>query len=168
MDTPGSSQPKTKRDPERNKINQKLYQQRKYAAVNGIEDVKALSRRRYQERMARMKANGEYKAFKAKKVQEGMRRCHAMSEEKRNEVKRRNAQCQKNWMQRMKEEGTAAGVAGGEKASLGRGGVESLAETKVREAGGIDSTSTQAMVGRAIGPSFSPPVVTVRLGRVRA
>ena len=62
----------------------------------------------------------------------------------------------------------AAGVAGGEKASLGRGGVESLAETKVREAGGIDSTSTLAMVGRAIGPSFSPPVVTVRLGRVRA
>ena len=35
-----------------------------------------------------------------------MRRYHAMSEEKRNEVKRRNAQCQKNWMQKMKEEGT--------------------------------------------------------------
>ena len=53
-----------------------------------------------------MKANGEYEAFKAKKVQEGMRRYHAMSEEKRNEVKRKNAQCQKNWMQKMKEEGT--------------------------------------------------------------
>ena len=68
--------------------------------------MKALNRRRYNERMARMKANGEYEAFKAKKVQEGMRRYHAMSEEKRNEVKRRNAQCQKNWMQKMKEEGT--------------------------------------------------------------
>ena len=106
MDTPGSSQPKTKRDPEKNKLNQKLYRQRQYAAFNGIEEVKALHRRRYYERMARMKANGEYEAFKAKKVQEGMRRYHAMSEEKRNEVKRKNAQCQKNWMQKMKEEGT--------------------------------------------------------------
>ena len=107
MDTPGSSQPqKTKRDPEKNKINQKLYRQRQYASFNGIEEVKALNRRRYNERMARMKANGEYEAFKAKKVQEGMRRYHAMSEEKRNEVKRKNAQCQKNWMQKMKEEGT--------------------------------------------------------------
>ena len=107
MDTPGSSQrPKKKRDPETNKQNQKLYRQRKYAAVNGIEEVKALHRRRYHERMARMKANGEYEAFKKKKVQEGMRRYHGMSEEKRNEVKRRNAQCQKNWMAKMKEEGT--------------------------------------------------------------
>ena len=107
MDTPGSSQrPKKKRDPETNKRNQKLYRQRQYAAVNGIEKVKTLHRQRYHERMARMKANGEYEAFKAKKVQEGMRRYHAMSEEKRNEVKRKNAQCQKNWMQKMKEEGT--------------------------------------------------------------
>ena len=68
MDTPGSSQrPKKKRDPETNKQNQKLYRQRKYAAVNGIEEVKALHRRRYHERMARMKANGEYEAFKKKK-----------------------------------------------------------------------------------------------------
>ena len=105
MDTPGLSQPK-KRDPEKNKINQKLYRQRKYAALNGIEDVKALHRRRYHERMARMKANGEYEAFKAKKTKEGMRRYHAMSEEKRNEVRRKNAQMQKNWMQKMKDEGT--------------------------------------------------------------
>ena len=87
-------------------MTQRLYRQRQYVAVNGIEEVKALNRRRYKERMARMKANGEYEAFKAKKVQEGMRRYHAMSEEKRNEVKRKNVQCQKNWMQRMKEEGT--------------------------------------------------------------
>ena len=58
MDTAGSSQPKTKRDPEKNKLNQKLYRQRQYASFNGIEEVKALNRRRYNERMARMKANG--------------------------------------------------------------------------------------------------------------
>ena len=68
--------------------------------------MKALQRRRYHERMARMRANGEYEAFKAKKIQEGMRRYHAMSEEQRNEVKRKNAQCQRNWTQKMKEEGT--------------------------------------------------------------
>ena len=106
MDTPGSSQPRTKRDPEKDKKKQKLYRQRQYAALNGIEDVKAVHRRRYHERMARMRANGEYKAFKAKKTQEGMRRYHAMSEEQRSEVKRKNAQCQRNWMQKMKEEGT--------------------------------------------------------------
>ena len=106
MDTLGSSQPRTKRDPEKNKKNQKLYRQRQYAALNGVEDVKALHRRHYHERMARMRANGEYEALKAKKTQEGMRRYHAMSEEQRNEVKRKNAQCQRNWMQKMKEEGT--------------------------------------------------------------
>ena len=99
MDTPGLSQPKKKRDPEKNKINQKLYRQRKYAALNGIEEVKALHRRRYHERMARMKANGEYEAFKAKKTKEGMQRYHAMSEEQRNEVRRKNAQ-------KMNDEGT--------------------------------------------------------------
>ena len=104
MDTPGSSQ--KKRDPEKNRIQQKLYRQRQYAAINGIEKVKALNRRRYHERMARMKANGEYEAFKAKKVEYGMKRYYAMSEERRNEVKRRNAQAQKNWMAKMKEEGT--------------------------------------------------------------
>ena len=108
MDMPGSRQPpKKKRDPEKNKQQQqKLYRQRQYAALNGIEDVKAVHRRRYHERMARMRANGEYEAFKAKKTQEGMRRYHAMSEEQRNEVKRKNAQCQRNWMQKMKDKGT--------------------------------------------------------------
>ena len=107
MDIPGSRQPpKKKRDPDKNKQNQKLYRQRLYAAVNGIEDVKAVHRRRYHERMARMRANGEYEAFKAKKTQEGMRRYHAMSEEQRSEVKRKNAQCQRNWMRKMKEKGT--------------------------------------------------------------
>ena len=103
---PRSRQPRTKRDPEKNKQQQKRYRQRQYAALNGIEDVKAVHRRRYHERMARMRANGEYEAFKAKKTQEGMRRYHAMTEEQRNVVKRKNAQCQKNWMQKMKDKGT--------------------------------------------------------------
>ena len=106
MDMPGLRQPRTKWDPEKNKQHQKLYRQRQYAALNGIEDVKAVHRRRYHERMARMRANGEYEAFKAKKTQEGMRRYHAMSEEQRNEVKRKNAKCQRNWMQKMKDRGT--------------------------------------------------------------
>ena len=104
MDTPTSN--RKKRDPEKNKIQQKLYRQRQYAAVNGIEKTKALHRRRYHERMARMKANGEYEDFKKKKVEYGMKRYYALSEERRNEVKRRNAQAQKNWMAKMKEEGT--------------------------------------------------------------
>ena len=106
MLTPGLSQPKIKRDPEKNKINQKLYRQRQYAALNGIEEVKALHCRRYHERMVRMKATGEYEAFKAKKAKDSLRRYHTMSEEKRNEVRRKNAQMQKNWMQKMKDKGT--------------------------------------------------------------
>ena len=106
MDTPGSHQRRTKRDPEKNKVQQKRYRQRLYAAVNGIEDVKALHRRRYHERMARMKANGEYEAFKAKKTREGMRRYYGMTEEQRAEVKHKNNQCQKNWRQKMKDQGT--------------------------------------------------------------
>ena len=69
MDMPGSRQPRTKRDPEKNKQQQKRYRQRQYAALNGIEDVKAVHRRRYHERMAPKRANGEYEAFKAKKTQ---------------------------------------------------------------------------------------------------
>ena len=107
MDTPGSHQPpRKKRDPEKNKQQQKRYRQRLYAAVNGIEDVKAIHRRRYHERMARMKASGEYEAFKAKKTQEGMQRYYGMTEEQRAEVKRKNNQCQKNWVQKMKDKGT--------------------------------------------------------------
>ena len=108
MDTLGSRQPprRKKRDPEKNKKQQKAYRERLYAKVNGIEDVKAIHRRRYHERMARMKANGEYEAFKAKKTQEGMRRYYGMTEEQRTEVKRKNNQCQKNWRQKMKDQGT--------------------------------------------------------------
>ena len=107
MDTPGSSQKKkTKRDPEKNKRNQKLYRERQYAPVNGIEAVKAYHRRRYHERMARVKANGEYEAFRAKKAQEGLQRYHSMTEEKRQELRQKNALQQKKWAQSMKDKGT--------------------------------------------------------------
>ena len=105
MDTPPSNR-KPRRDPEAHKRKQKLYRQRQYAKVNGIENVKSLHRRRYHERMAHMKATGEYAAFAAKKAEQSLKRYHKMSEEKRVAVRRRNAQSQKNWMQRMKEEGT--------------------------------------------------------------
>ena len=103
MDTPGSNRKKKKRD---NRLNQKLYRERQYARVNGIEAVKALNRQRYHERMARMKANGQYEAFKTKKAQEGLKRYHGMSEEKRQETRRKNALLQKKWMQKMKDEGS--------------------------------------------------------------
>ena len=35
-----------------------------------------------------------------------MRRYYAMTEEQRNVVKRKNAQCQRNWIQKMKDKGT--------------------------------------------------------------
>ena len=109
MDTPGSRQPpkpRKKRDPVKNKAQQKAYRQRLYAKPNGIENVKAMHRRRYHERMARLKVSGEYDAFKAKKSQEGMRRYYGMTKEQREDVKRKNAQCQKNWREKMKERGT--------------------------------------------------------------
>ena len=109
MDSPGSRQlpkPRKKRDPVKNKAQQKAYRQRLYAKPNGIEEVKALHRRRYHERMARLKVSGEYNAFKAKKSQEGMQRYYGMSKERREETKRKNAQCQKNWREKMKERGT--------------------------------------------------------------
>ena len=71
-----------------------------------MEEVRVHHRQRYFERMARMKAAGEYEAFKAKKSKEGMRRYHVMSEEQRNEVKRKNLILQKAWRNRMIEEGT--------------------------------------------------------------
>ena len=77
MDTPGSN--RKKRDPEVNKRNQKLYRQRQYASMNGIEKVKALHRRRYHRHIANLKAKGEYEGFKAKKLEYGMKRYYALS-----------------------------------------------------------------------------------------
>ena len=62
----------------------------------------------------------------------------------------------------------AARDSGREKTSVGRRGVESPAESEIREAGGIDSASRLAMVGRGIGASLSPTVAALGLGRVRA
>ena len=97
---------KTKRDPEKNKRDQKRYRQRKLASVDGLEWNRAQNRRRYYERMARLKADGEYEAFKAKKSKEGMRRYHAYSEEKRDDIRARNRVFNRRWTDRMKEEGT--------------------------------------------------------------
>ena len=148
MDTPPSN--RKPRDPEAHKRKQKLYRQRLYARVNGIENVKSLHRRRYHERMTRMKATGEYKDFAAKKAEQSLRRYHAMTEEKRVDVRRRNAQSQKNWMQRMKEEGTykaykqrvnerRRALQAERKQAMGA----SLAESKIRAA---TTTTTMAMV----------------------
>ena len=107
MDTPGSSQPpKLKRDPVKNKLHQKQYRRRVKASVDGLEWVRAQNRRRYYERMDKLKTNGEYDAFKAKKSKEGMRRYHAYSEEKRNDIRAKNRVMNRRWTQRMKDAGT--------------------------------------------------------------
>ena len=107
MDTPGLRQPpKSKRDPEKNKLHQKQYRRRVKASVDGLEWVRAQNRRRYYERMAKLKADGEYEAFKAKKSKEGMRRYHAYSEEKRDDIRSKNRVFNRRWTQRMKDEGT--------------------------------------------------------------
>ena len=62
----------------------------------------------------------------------------------------------------------AAGDHGRETASFGGGRVESFAEPKIPEPDGVHSTSKLVMVGRAFGVSLSPPVVALKLGRVRA
>ena len=106
MDTPGQPKTKKKRDPEQNKINQRSYRERKKASLDGMERERAQNRRRYHERITRMKASWEYEAFKAKKTAEGMWRYHRLSEEKRNEIRRKNRILNKAWIERMKEEGT--------------------------------------------------------------
>ena len=59
----------------------------------------------------------------------------------------------------------AATTPGRETTSLGGGRVESVAERKISEA---DGDPTKSTIGRACGTSFSPPVVAVRLDRLRA
>ena len=76
------------------------------ASVDGLEWNRAQNRRRYHERMTKLKADGEYEAFKAKKSQEGMRRYHAYSEEKRDDIRLKNRFFNRRWTQRMKDEGT--------------------------------------------------------------
>ena len=95
-----------KRDPQRNRVNQRRYRQRQYASFDGMEEVRVQNRQRYYKRMERMKAEGKYEAFVAKKSNEGMRRYHALSEEQRTAVRSKNLQLQRAWKQRMVDEGT--------------------------------------------------------------
>ena len=76
------------------------------ATVDGMEQVRAENRRRYFERIDRLKANGEYEAFKAKKSQEGSRRYHSLSQEKRDEMRVKNRILNRQWLQKMKDNGT--------------------------------------------------------------
>ena len=61
------------------------------------ERLKALNRQRYQARIKRLKTSGEYETFKAKKAVKGLKRYWDMTEEAREEQKRKNLLCQKNW-----------------------------------------------------------------------
>lgn len=74
--------------------------------MDGMEWVRAQNRRRYFERIARLKASGEYEAFKAKKSKEGLRRYHAYPEEKRDEIRTKNRVLNRAWVQKMKDRGT--------------------------------------------------------------
>ena len=103
MDSPVK---KKKRDPPQNLENQRRYRARKSAAMDGIEEVRARGRQRYYERIARLKAAGEYEAFKQRKCKEGLRRYHTMTAEQREEVKGKNLILQKAWRERMVWEGT--------------------------------------------------------------
>ena len=85
---------------------QRRYRERKNAAVDGMEEVRARNRKRYYERMARLKATRQYEAFKKHKSNEGMRRYNAMPAEQREEVKLKNLILQKAWRERMIREGT--------------------------------------------------------------
>ena len=74
--------------------------------MDGVEGVRARNRQRYHDRIARLKATGQYEAFKQHKFVEGTRRYHAMSAENREEVKRKNLVMQKVWMESQIREGT--------------------------------------------------------------
>ena len=106
MDTPGKGKKKKGRN--RNKVlqRQRRYRQRKQAAVDGIEGVRARNRQRYYVRIAHLKATGQYEAFKTKTSKEGVRRYHTMPAEKREELKRKILLLQKAWRERMIREGT--------------------------------------------------------------
>ena len=66
-----------------------------------MEDVKALNRRRYYERIARLKATGEYEAFKKHKASVRKQRYHNLSDERRAEVCQKNLLCQRAWREKM-------------------------------------------------------------------
>ena len=90
----------------RNAHHQRQYRKTKKASVDRMEDVKALNRRRYYERIARLKATGECEAFKKHKVTVGKQRYHNLSKERRAEVCRKNLLCQRARKGKMVQEGT--------------------------------------------------------------
>jgi len=104
MDRPS----KKKRDPERNRLNQRRYRQRQNASFDSMEEVRAYHRQCYYIRMNQMKAEGTYQAFVTKKSKEGMRRYHVMSEEQCTALRTKNLQLQKAWKQKMVDQGTYA------------------------------------------------------------
>lgn len=93
-------------DDRKNVEHQRQYRERKKAAVDVMEEVRARNRQRYYERIARLKATGQYEAFKKHKSREGVRHYHTMPAEQREEVKRKNLLLQKTWRKRMIQEGT--------------------------------------------------------------
>ena len=72
--------------PLKNRASQRRCRERKNAAVDGIEQVRARNRQRYYDRIDRLKATRQYEAFKCQK---GLRRYHTMPEEQRNEMRRK-------------------------------------------------------------------------------
>ena len=89
----GYARKEEKAEPPQNRASQGRYRERKNAAVDGIEQVRARNRQRYYDRIDRLKATGQYEAYKKKKCQEGLRRYHTMPEE------------QKAWRDKMIREG---------------------------------------------------------------
>lgn len=71
-----------------------------------MEWERAKNRRRYHERITRMKETGEYEAFKGKKAVEGMSSYYNLSKEKRDEIRCKNCVLKKAWIARKKAEGT--------------------------------------------------------------
>ena len=62
------------------------YRVRKKTAVDGMVDMKAINRQRYWEKIAQLKAKGEYETFKKHKATVGKRRYHNMSDDQKAEV----------------------------------------------------------------------------------
>ena len=86
-------------------INANIYRKRKKAAVDGMDDVRACNWERCYERIARLKATGEYEAFKKHKASEGKWYYHNMPTE-REEVIRKNLILKKASKERVIREGT--------------------------------------------------------------
>ena len=87
--------PAKKGDQKQNVEHQRQYRERKKAAVDGMEEVRACNRQRYYGRIARLKATGQYEVFKKHMSREGMLHYHTMPAEQWEEVKCNNLILQK-------------------------------------------------------------------------